>query len=199
MPKTTGMALNESCRKVTGCVTNHLINNLYNLSGIASPFIHRTRHSVNQKLKQSNRRHTPQNETETSEIENEFLWQELCLPIDRQPIQETHPEFILEQESTLPTITKNSATRRKFCLAQKCVCDGCQSTLKRWKMAKTCKRACCQILSMNHTVKKSGVSRRGVMEPIPSEIQPEKNGSTFFDAIRDDRIVNKRTMKMKSF
>ena len=50
--KTIDIALNETCRKVTGCIRSTPINALYNFAGIAPPFIRRKSHLVVEKSKQ---------------------------------------------------------------------------------------------------------------------------------------------------
>ena len=46
------VTLNETCRKVTNCMRNIPIDQLYGLSGIAPPLIRRKSHLVSEKTKQ---------------------------------------------------------------------------------------------------------------------------------------------------
>ena len=50
--KLIDVALNETCRMITGCMKNTPINQLYNLSGLAPPLIRRICHLMTEKHKQ---------------------------------------------------------------------------------------------------------------------------------------------------
>ena len=180
--KLIDVALNETCRKITGCMKSTPINQLYNLSGIAPPLIRRKCHLMTEKQKQeTDPRHPlygalPPDRRLKSRYS--FLNKEFALQLPPEKYKERfwrlqnksnfHPtnyREVLPPGGSLKWCTWKTLNRLR------CLKGRCKDTLKKWGVITDNKCACGEVQTMEHIVRSSGLTMGQLFEATPEAVQ----------------------------
>ena len=179
--KTIDIALNETCRKVTGCIRSTPINALYNLAGIAPPFIRRKSHLVAEKSKQETDPRHPLYGVLPVErrLKSRFSFLNKGCQFQLSPDKykqrfwklwernQCHPTC--HQETLPPGGTLRWRTWK--CLNRlRCLKGRSRATLKKWGVTDDDKCKCGERQTMQHIVQRSGLCLEDLMIATPEAI-----------------------------